>query len=120
VSRQSCSSSWASPLNRGEVVWLRSLRGTKGHEQRGARYAVIVQATELLTLSTVLVAPTSTGAQPASFRPEIEVVGVPTRVMVDHLAAADASRIGETVRMLSWEELDEIERALGIVLGLAR
>ena len=107
-------------MNRGEIVWLRSLRGLRGREQRGARYAVIVQSTELLTLSTVVVAPTSTGAQPATFRPEIDIEGVRTRVMVDHLAATDVSRIGETVRMLSWEELDEVDRALETVLGLAR
>lgn len=107
-------------MNRGEIVWLRSMRGLRGREQRGARYAVIVQSTELLTLSTVVVAPTSTGAQPATFRPEIDIEGVRTRVMVDHLAATDVSRIGETVRMLSWEELDEVDRAVETVLGLAR
>ena len=107
-------------MNRGEIVWLRSMRGLRGREQRGARYAVIVQSTELLTLSTVVVAPTSTGAQPATFRPEIDIEGVHTRVMVDHLAATDVSRIGETVRMLSWEELDEVDRAVETVLGLAR
>jgi mRNA interferase MazF len=96
------------------------MRGLRGREQRGARYAVIVQSTELLTLSTVVVAPTSTGAQPATFRPEIDIEGVRTRVMVDHLAATDVSRIGETVRTLSWEELDEVDRALETVLGLAR
>lgn len=96
------------------------MRGLRGREQRGARYAVIVQSTELLTLSTVVVAPTSTGAQPATFRPQIDIEGVRTRVMVDHLAATDVSRIGETVRMLSWEELDEVDQALETVLGLAR
>ena len=96
------------------------MRGLRGREQRGARYAVIVQSTELLTLSTVVVAPTSAAAQPATFRPEIDIEGVRTRVMVDHLAATDVSRIGETVRMLSWEELDEVDRALETVLGLAR
>ena len=96
------------------------MRGPRGREQRGARHAVIVQSTELLTLSTVVVAPTSAAAQPATFRPEIDIEGVRTRVMVDHLAATDVSRVGETVRMLSWAELDEVDRALETVLGLAR
>jgi mRNA interferase MazF len=39
---------------RGEVFRLRAPRGA---EQRGARFAVVVQADELLALSTVLVAP---------------------------------------------------------------
>jgi mRNA interferase MazF len=54
---------------RGEVRRLRVPRGRRGSEQRGARFAVIVQADELLALSTVLVAPTSRSAPAQSFRP---------------------------------------------------
>lgn len=96
------------------------MRGLRGREQRGARFAVIVQSTELLALSTVIVAPTSTSALPASFRPEIEVEGIRTRVIVDHLAAADLSRIGDPVRTLTWNEMGAVDRALELVLGLAR
>ena len=106
-------------MNRGDVVRLRAPRGLRGHEQRGARYAVVVQSNELMEMSTVIVAPTSTQARPASFRPEIEVEGLRTRVMVDHIAAADLSRLGETVRALSWGELADVDRALRLVLGLA-
>ena len=51
---------------RGEVFRLPAPRGARGHEQRGARFAVVVQADEFLDLSTVLVSPTSASAQPAS------------------------------------------------------
>ena len=61
---------------RGEVLRLPTPKGARGHEQRGARYAVVVQADEFLALSTVMVSPTSTRARPATFRPEIEVDGV--------------------------------------------
>ncbi|MGH3772628.1 MAG: type II toxin-antitoxin system PemK/MazF family toxin [Pseudonocardiaceae bacterium] len=57
---------------------LRAARQTRGHEQQGARLAVVVQS-DLLPLSTWLVAPTSTAARSASFRPEIEVEGRMTR-----------------------------------------
>jgi len=107
-------------MTRGEVVRLRSQRGSKGHEQGGARYAVVLQSNELLVLSTVVVAPTSTRALPTSFRPEIDVEGLRTRVMVDHLTATDLSRIGESVRMLTWEELADVDRAVALVLGLSR
>jgi mRNA-degrading endonuclease toxin of MazEF toxin-antitoxin module len=43
---------------RGEVFRLPAPRGTRGHEQSGARYAVVVQADEFLHLSTTIVAPT--------------------------------------------------------------
>jgi mRNA interferase MazF len=106
-------------MTRGEVVWLRSLRGSKGHELRGARYAVVLQ-TELVMLSTVIVAPTSTHALTASFRPEIELEGVRTHVMLDHLTAVDVSRIGDSVRILSGQELATVDQALATVLGLER
>ncbi len=60
---------------RGELLHLPAPRGVRGREQRGARYAVVVQADEFLGLSTVLVAPTSTSARPASFRPVITLEG---------------------------------------------
>ena len=68
---------------RGEVFHLPAPRGARGREQRGARYAVVVQADEFLDLSTALVAPTSTGARPTSFRPTITLAGRETRVLVE-------------------------------------
>ncbi len=41
------------------------------------------------------------------------------RVMVDHLAV-DLSRIGQSVRMLTWDEMSEVDKALDILLGLSR
>jgi mRNA interferase MazF len=67
----------------------------------------------------VIVAPTSTSAMPASFRPEVEVDGVRTRVMVEQLGAIDPSRLDDSRGVLSWQELAEVDRALGLVLGLA-
>lgn len=48
---------------------LRPAEEAAGREQRGPRYAVAIQ------LPTLIVAPTSTSAQPAIFRPEIEMDG---------------------------------------------
>ncbi len=53
---------------RGEVHRLSAPRDTRGPEQGSPRYAVVVQS-EQFPLSTWLVAPTSTSAWPASFRP---------------------------------------------------
>ncbi len=73
---------------RGDIHRLRAPRGTRGREQVGARYAVVVQSDDLL-LSTLLIAPTSTGSRPASFRPEITIAGTPTRVMTEQTMAVD-------------------------------
>lgn len=103
---------------RGEVLRLRVPRGTRGAEQRGARYAVVVQADELLALSTVLVSPTSTAAPPRSFRPRIDLQGSPTRVLVEQTTAVSPDRLGESVGRLSASELRDLDAALALVFGL--
>ena len=102
---------------RGEVFRLHASRHSRGHEQSGSRYAVVVQSDQL-PLSTWLVAPTSTSARAASFRPEIEIEGRVTRVLAEQTAAVDPSRLGDSVGYLSLAEMRRIEAALRIVLDL--
>lgn len=102
---------------RGEVYWLRTPRGSRGHEQQGRRYAVVVQSDQF-PLSTWLVAPTSTAARVASFRPEIEVEGRTTRVLVEQTAAVDPARLGDRVGYLAFADLRKVEAALRLVLEL--
>ena len=104
---------------RGDVFRLRSPRGAKGHEQTGSRFAVVVQS-DSLALSTWLVAPTSTSALAASFRPEIEVLGRRTRVLAEQTAAVDPQRLAEAAGRLTHEEMRNVDAALRLVLGLAR
>lgn len=102
---------------RGEVHRLRAPRGTRGHEQREPRYAVVVQSDQL-PLSTLLVAPTSTSARAATFRPEIEVAGRVTQVLVEQTAAVDPGRLGDSVGYLSFDELRLVEAALRLMMDL--
>ena len=102
---------------RGNVHEFRPPRST-GHEQQGRRYGVIVQADEFLPRSVVLVAPTSRSARPASFRPEIDVLGETTRVLVEQVGAIDAGRLGDFVARVSPEQQWGIDEALLTVLGL--
>jgi mRNA interferase MazF len=103
---------------RGEVFRLRAPRGTRGREQRGARFAVIVQADEFLGLSTALVAPTSTSARPASFRPAITLEGQQTRVLVEQTTVVGPQRLGRSAGRLDPSELRSVDEALMLVLGL--
>jgi mRNA interferase MazF len=80
---------------------------------------VIVQADEFLGLSTVLVSPTSTSAQPASFRPAITIEGAVTRVLVEQTTVVDPERLGASVGRLDVEELRGVDDALALVLGLS-
>lgn len=104
-------------MRRGEVYPFRVPKGV-GHEQAGERFGVVVQADELLPRSVVIVAPTSRSARPASFRPEIEVAGGTTRVLVEQLGAVDVQRLGKRVGHLAVEELWAVDDALATVLGL--
>jgi len=79
---------------------------------------VVVQADELLALSTVLVSPTSASAPPRSFRPTIELDGTETRVLVEQTTAVSPDRLGESVGRLSAGELRDLDAALMLVLGL--
>lgn len=102
---------------RGDVYRVR-LPATGGREQQGARYAVIVQADELLGLSTAIVAPTSRSVAPATFRPEIELQGERTRVLVEQLRALDVQRLDSFAGRLAVAEQRAIDEALELVLAL--
>jgi mRNA interferase MazF len=102
---------------RGDVRRLRAARGSRGHEQSGPRYAIVVQS-DALPLSTLLVAPTSTSARPATFRPAVVVDGQETRVLAEQTAAVDPSRLGDLVGHLSFDELRRVDAALRLVLDV--
>jgi mRNA interferase MazF len=72
----------------------------------------------MLPRSVVVVAPTSRRARPASFRPEIEVDGETTRVLVEQVSAIDAGRLGRLVGHVTPEQQWGIDEALLTVLGL--
>lgn len=102
---------------RGDVYRFVLPKGV-GHEQHGDRYGVVVQADELLPRSVVLVAPTSRSARAASFRPEVEVDGEATRVLVEQVGAVDVQRLGALAGHLRREEMWGVDEALLTVLDL--
>ncbi len=104
-------------MTRGDVYRVR-LPSAREHEQQGPRYAVILQAEALLALSTALVAPTSQIAAAATFRPEVQVAGSSTRVLVEQLRAVDLQRLDKHVGRVTPDEQRGIDQALELVLGL--
>jgi mRNA interferase MazF len=102
---------------RGEVYRLNAPRDAPGHKPAGSRYAVVVQS-DALPLSTLLVAPTSTSARPATFRPEVAIAGRTTLVLAEQTAAVDPRRLGPSAGRLSFDELRRVEAALRLVLEL--
>src|SRR5579862_8478456 len=106
-------------LERGDVIELRAPRGARGHEQRGDRYAIVVQSGAFWPTSTVVVVPTSTSAAPRAYRPRLPVAGRETTVLVDQISAHDVSRFGEPVGAVSRASLDTIDEAVVRFLGLS-
>jgi mRNA interferase MazF len=104
-------------VQRGDVFRFRVPKG-KGHEQQGARFAVVVQADEFLPRSTVIVAPTSRSARSASFRPEVQVDGSSTVVLVEQLGSVDVQRLGRKAGRLTIDELWLVDEAISTILGL--
>jgi len=103
---------------RGDVHSIILPRG-RGHVQHGRRYAVIVQADDLLALSTVIICPTSTSAPPASFHPEIVLGGEPTRVLCEMVGAVDVRALGDQVAHLPLDQSRAVDEALLLVLGVS-
>lgn len=103
---------------RGDLYTLKAPKGVRGHEQAGARYAVVVQSDDL-PLSTWIIAATSTGRRAASFRPEIEINGTKTRVIVEQLTVIDPrTRLDQFAGRLDKAEMQAVDTALQAVLGL--
>jgi len=103
---------------RGDVHEIRLRRGG-GHTQHGRRFAVVVQADDLLALSTVAICPTSQSAPAASFHPEVRLDGEDTKVLCEMVRAVDGRKLGKQVGHLSIDEIRAVDDALGLVLDLA-
>jgi mRNA interferase MazF len=103
---------------RGDVHEIK-LPGRRGHVQSGRRYAIVVQADDLLALSTVVICPTSRSAFSASFHPEVAIEDQPTQVLCEMVGAVDARTLGEQVSHLTHNELRDVEDAILLVLNLA-
>lgn len=103
---------------RGDVHELKPGRRARGHEQRGKRFGVVLQATAYAGLSTVVVVPTSRGAVASFLRPEIQVLRQTTRVLVSQIKAVDRSRLGKRVGRLDPDEADAIDDVLRELLGI--
>ncbi len=102
---------------RGDIHAI-TLPRKRGHVQQGRRYAVIVQADDLLALSTVVICPTSRSAFGASFHPEITLDDQPTQILCEMIGAVDVRALGERIGHLTLDEQRSLEEALQLVLDL--
>src|SRR5947207_15396887 len=75
---------------RGAVYRVDLGDAKRGHEQRGRRFGLVLSPSGL-AWSVVTIVPTSTTAQAAIFRPELEIDGRLTRFLVDQIRTIDTS-----------------------------
>jgi mRNA interferase MazF len=102
---------------RGDVHEVNLPRGD-GPVQHGRRYAVVVQANDLMALSTIAICPTSQSAQDASFHPEVELNGEKTKVLCEMVRAIDGRKLGDRVCHLSLEDMTAVNDGLELLLEL--
>lgn len=102
---------------RGDVHEI-TLPRRRGRVQHGRRLAVIVQADDLLALSTVIVCPTSQSAPAATFHPEALVSDEPTRILCEMTGAVDSRALGKQAGHLTVDEMRSVDDALMLVLAL--
>ena len=103
---------------RGEVFRIKAPRDSLGSEQKGERFAVVVQSDLVTAGSTVIVVPTSQSAVDAPFRPVVEIKGQATKLLTDKMRASAVQRLGKSVGRLNLDELIDLDSALKMVLAL--
>ena len=104
---------------RGAVYRVNLGDEKRGHEQRGRRYGLVVSPSSM-AWSVATVVPASRSAGEAVFRPTLELMGVPTRFLVDQIRSIDTRYIdGDPVAYLERDELAAVEHAMTRYLGLS-
>ncbi len=72
-----------------------------------------------MSWSVITIIAASTSAQPATVRPEVELGGVATRILVDQIRSIDVRYVAdEPTFYLAGHELAEVEQAVTRYLGL--
>jgi len=100
------------------AVYRIDLGRPRGHEQGGKRLGLVMSPPDS-PLSVVTVIPTSTSARPSIHRPELEIAGRSTRLLVDQIRSIDTDYvIGEPVDYLTRDRLAQVELALAHYLGV--
>ena len=100
------------------AVYRINLGRPRGHEQGGKRLALVVSASNS-PLSVVTVIPTSTSAGQSIHRPELEITGRATKMLIDQIRSIDVDHVvGDPVDYLTRDQLAEVELALAHYLGV--
>ncbi|GAA1693148.1 hypothetical protein GCM10009830_46150 [Glycomyces endophyticus] len=103
---------------RGAIYEVKPAKDATGHEHKGKRYGVVIQS-DAFASSTVTLALTSTSAHHTIYRPAIEFLGAKSRVLTDQIYSVDHGRLGDFMGALDFDEIEVLNRALLLKLGLS-
>jgi mRNA interferase MazF len=102
---------------RGEI-WLASLDPTVGSEIQKSRPCVIISPAEIHDyLRTVIVAPMTTGNQPAPYRIAVGFQGKQGLILLDQIRTLDKTRLVKKMGVVSSKTLDETLETLQAVFA---
>lgn len=73
---------------RGAVYRVDLGEAKRGHEQRGRCYGLVISPGSM-AWNVATIVPTSRSAQSAVFRPTLQLLGVPTRFLIDQIRSID-------------------------------
>jgi mRNA interferase MazF len=110
---------------RGEI-WLVALGAARRGEPGKHRPAIIISVDEIIAgvdHELFVVVPVSSSREPSLLRPAVspdEGVDVPSAAICRGVRAVSRSRLLHPIGRLTPETLDEVERALAMILGLER
>lgn len=99
------------------AVYRIDLGKPRGHEQGGKRLGLVVSPSRS-PLSVATVIPASTSAGSSIHRPELEIAGRRTRLLVDQIRSIDVDYVvGDPVDYLTRDQLAEVHLAVAHYLG---
>lgn len=100
------------------AVYRIDLGRPRSHEQGGKRLGLVLSPSDS-PLSVVTVVPTSTSAGSSIHRPEVEIAGRLSRLLVDQIRSIDVDYVlGDPVDYLTRDHLAEVELAVAHYLGV--
>lgn len=100
------------------AVYRIDLGRPRGHEQGGKRLGLVVSPSDS-PLSVVTVVPASTSAGQSIHRPELEIAGRRTRLLVDQIRSIDIDYVvGDPLDYLTRDNLAEVDVAIAHYLGV--
>ena len=105
--------------NRGDVYWVK-LDPAVGSETKKTRPGVIVSNNlQNNNGNHVVIIPATTAMKKLyPFEVVINIAGTPSKFMADQIRAVDYQRLSKKIGELSAEELNDVDRALKLVLAL--